>query len=64
MLPEEMVKAEYIFYVIGIVFIFATVTYFSYEYLFDLSDTIKTIILACLAIAFFFAADLLAERRI
>ncbi len=58
------VKAQYIFYVIGIVFIFATVAYFSYEYLFSLSDIVKTIILVCLVIVFFFTADFMAERKI
>lgn len=57
-------KAQYIFYVIGIVFIFATVAYFSYQYLFGLSDIIKTVILICLIIATFFAADFMAERDI
>lgn len=59
-----MVKAEYIFYTIGIIFLFATVAYFSYQYLFNLSDTIKTIILICLSVVFFFLADTMAEREI
>lgn len=56
------VKAQYIFYVIGIVFLFATIAYFSYEYLFSLSDIVKTIILLCLIVIFFFLADYLAGR--
>jgi len=59
-----MVKSEYIFYIIGIVFLFSAVAYFSYEYLFSLSDIIKTIILVCLIIIFFFLADFMAERDI
>lgn len=59
-----MVKAQYIFYVIGIIFLFATVAYFSYQYLFDLADEIKTIILVCLVIVSFFIADLMEEREI
>ena len=58
------VKAQYIFYIIGIIFLFATVAYFSYEYLFNLSDIIKTIILVCLTIVFFFVADFMAERDV
>jgi len=59
-----IVKAEYIFYGIGIVFLFATISYFSYQYLFNLSDSIKTAILVFSAIAFFFIADFMAERGI
>ncbi|MBT3720482.1 hypothetical protein HOC29_04030 [archaeon] len=58
------VKAQYIFYIIGIIFLFATVAYFSYEYLFNLSDIIKAIILVCLTIVFFFVADFMAEREV
>ncbi len=57
-----MVKAQYIFYIIGIIFIFATVAYFAYEYLFSLSDVVKTIILVCLTTIFFFIADFMGER--
>lgn len=59
-----MVQAQYIFYIIGIVFVFATVAYFSYEYLFNLSDIVKTIILVLLVIVFFVVADFMAERDI
>lgn len=58
------VKAQYIFYFIGIVFLFATIAYFSYEYLFSLSDLVKTIILLCLVVIFFFLADYMAERDV
>lgn len=59
-----MVKAQYIFYVMGIVFLFVTVGYFSYEYLFSLSDIVKTMILLCAVIAFFFGADFMSGRDI
>ncbi|MBS3127553.1 hypothetical protein J4410_00215 [Candidatus Woesearchaeota archaeon] len=59
-----MFKAEYVFYVIGIIFLFATLAYFSYEYLFNLSDLAKTIILLCLAVVFFFLGDFMKERGI
>jgi len=61
---KVMVKTQYIFYVIGIIFLFATVVYFSYEFLLDLPDIIKTIILICLTIAFFFAADFMEGKDI
>lgn len=60
----NMLKAQYIFYVIGIIFLFFTVAYFSYEYLFSLSDVVKTIILVLLTIATFFVADWMTERDI
>jgi hypothetical protein len=59
-----MVKVEYLFYIIGIIFLFATIAYFSYEYLFSLSNIVKAIILVCLVIMFFFAADYLRVRNI
>lgn len=61
---EIMVQAQYIFYVIGIIFLFSTIAYFAYQYLFDLSDIVKTIILVCLAIVFFFVAEFMAERDV
>lgn len=57
-------KVQYIFYVIGIVFLFSTVAYFSYEYLFSLSNVVKTVILVCLSIMFFFVGDFLKERGV
>ena len=45
---NSMFKAQYVFYIIGIIFLFATLAYFSYEYLFNLSDIAKTIVLICL----------------
>jgi hypothetical protein len=59
-----MVKAEYIFYAFGIVFLFATIAYFAYEFLFNLSDLIKAIILGLLTIGFFVLAEYLRERDI
>lgn len=58
------VQAQYIFYVVGIIFLFITIAYFSYEYIFSLSDIVKTIILVCLIIVFFFVADYMAEEEI
>ena len=59
-----MVKMQYVFYVLGIAFLFATVAYFSYEYLFDLADIVKVIILICLTIAFFVVADIMGDKKI
>jgi hypothetical protein len=57
-------KTEYIFYVLGIIFLFATVAYFSYQYVFGLSDTIKSIILFLLVIVSFFIGTSLQERDV
>jgi len=50
---------QYLFYVLGIIFLFATVSYFAYNYLFSLSDGVKTVILVLLAIAFFMAGEVM-----
>lgn len=59
-----MVKAQYIFFVIGIIFLFTTVAYFSYEFLFNMSNTIKTIVLVCSVIVFFTIAEFMKERGV
>ncbi len=64
MSDESRVEAQYIFYIIGIVFLFATVAYFSYEYLFSLSDVAKTAILTCLVVVFFVMGSVMSERGI
>jgi hypothetical protein len=55
-------RFEYIYYVLGIIFLFATLIYFAQEYVLNLTKLQKTIILCCLVIAFFFSGDLLRER--
>jgi len=55
-------KLEYLFYVLGIIFIFATVAYFSYNYLFNLSDGIKLIILILAMIVFFVLGEVFWEK--
>ena len=57
-------KLQYLFYIIGIVFLFATVAYFSYNYLFDLPDAIKTVILLLGVIVFFVLGDIMWEKYI
>jgi hypothetical protein len=54
-------KLQYLFYILGIIFLFATVAYFSYNYLFELSDGIKTIILVLSIIVFFVLGEVLWE---
>ena len=57
-------RLESLFYVLGIIFLFATVSYFAYNYLFDLSDLIKTAILALLVVVFFVLGEVLEEKDI
>ena len=57
-------KFQYVFYVLGIIFLFATVAYFSYNYLFNLSDGIKTIILVLSLIIFFFLGEVMYEKGV
>jgi hypothetical protein len=59
-----MVKMQVLFFILGIIFLFSAVAYFSYEYLFSLSDAVKTIILICLCVIFFFAGEVMREREI
>ena len=55
-------KLQYLFYVLGIIFLFATAAYFSYNYLFNLSDGIKLIILILSMIIFFALGEIAWER--
>jgi len=55
-------KLQYLFYIIGIIFIFITVAYFAYNYLFSLADGIKTIILVLAIIVFFALGEIMWEK--
>jgi hypothetical protein len=57
-------KLQYLFYILGIIFLFATVTYFSYNYLFDLPDSIKTIILVLVIVVFFVLGEIMEEKEL
>src|SRR3989338_2089273 len=61
---RNMMKVQYFFYVLGILFLFATLAYFSYEYLFDLTNTAKTSILVLIAVIFFSLGDIMRERDV
>lgn len=54
-----MVNVQGIFFTLGVIFLFATLAYFSYEYLFQLSNVAKTIVLACIAVIFFVVGSIL-----
>ena len=59
-----VMKLQVIFYGIGLIFLFAAVSYFSYEYLMDLSYLAKTVILFLASIIVFTIAHLMRGRDI
>jgi hypothetical protein len=59
-----MLKIQNMFYILGFIFLFAALSYFSYEYIFKLSPAFKTAILICLSVIAFFVADYMMEKDI
>ncbi len=57
-------KTETIFFIVGILFLIATILYFTWEYLFNLSRGMKTIVIGALVLFFWFMANFLKERDI
>ncbi|MFT4311845.1 MAG: hypothetical protein ACMXYF_01310 [Candidatus Woesearchaeota archaeon] len=57
-------KIEILFYTIGTILLIVTLGYFSYQYIFDLPDIIKAVILGCLTVIIFVTADVLQERDV
>ncbi len=55
-------KAEYIFYTVGIIFMIAAILYFTWEYLFQLARSFKIAALVLLTLFFYFVANWLRER--
>jgi hypothetical protein len=52
-------KLHYIFYIVGIIFIFATVIYFAKEFINDLPDGLKLLLLIFSIIITFILAEIL-----
>lgn len=52
-------KVQYIFYITGIVFIFASVWYFTREFIVELPDSIKLLLLVVSVIVSFIIAEFL-----
>ena len=50
---------EKLFYAVGVIFALATILYFTWEYILNFSDIIKSIILICLAIILFFTGEIM-----
>ncbi|MEK6860068.1 MAG: hypothetical protein AABX54_04610 [Nanoarchaeota archaeon] len=57
-------KIQYIFYTVGIIFIFASVWYFAREFINDLPDPIKLILLIAATIISFIVAEFLRVGEI
>ncbi len=57
-------KIQYIFYTVGIIFIFASVWYFAREYIDELPDPIKLILLVAATIIAFVVAEFLRAGEI
>ena len=52
-------KVHHIFYIIGVIFIFGSVWYFAREFIDELPDVIKLIVLIASVLVSFFSAELL-----
>lgn len=57
-------KLQYLFYVVGVIFIFATIGYFTSEFIQDLPDIIKLILLFSSVIISFIVAEFLRGGEI
>jgi len=55
-------KTEYIFYTVGIIFMIAAILYFTWDYLFQLSRSLKVVALILLTLFFYFMANFLRKR--
>jgi len=52
-------KVQYVFYIVGVIFIFASVIYFAKEFIQELPDGIKLLLLIVSVLVSFFAAEML-----
>jgi len=48
---------EKIFYVFGVIFAIAAILYFTWEYLLQFPDWVKSLLLLCISIILFFVAE-------
>jgi hypothetical protein len=54
-------KIQYAFYIVGVIFIFATVIYFVREYIDLMADSLKLVLLLVSIIVTFVVAEILRE---
>jgi len=57
-------RLEYLFYVLGIIFLFITVWYFARDIFANLDDRIKTVIFILLIVIFFIAGEVMWEKDV
>ena len=53
---------EKVFFIFGMIFAIATILYFTWEYIINFSDVIKSIILICVAIILFFIGEVIRSK--
>jgi len=56
---QGVMKTEYIFYTVGIIFMIAAVLYFTWDFLFQLARSLKVVVLLLLTLFFYFMANFL-----
>ncbi len=61
MKKRDMMKIQYIFYTVGVIFIIATVIYFTKEFIVNLPDPIKLVLLIISVVVSFIVAEFLRE---
>ena len=55
---------EKIFYGFGLIFAIATILYFTWEYIINFPDIVKSIILICVSIVLFFVGGVMRSKEI
>jgi len=50
---------EKLFYVVGVIFALATILYFTWEYILNFSNEVKSILLICVSIVLFFVGEVM-----
>lgn len=62
--PAGPVKLQYFFYVIGVIFILAAIAYFAQEFIVDLPNIVKLILLVCATVITFVVAEFMRGAEI
>ncbi|MBI5872226.1 hypothetical protein HZB88_04040 [archaeon] len=55
-------QLERLLYIVGGIFAFAAIVYFTYEYILSFPKEVKTVLLVCLIIIFFSLGEILRGR--
>jgi len=57
-------RLEYLFYVLGIIFLFITVGYFARTFFINLNDGVKAAIFVLMVVIFFVAGEIMWEKDV